>query len=221
LASKANQPTLNGATIHSIPLEAPSTLESCLSNAIRTLVNRSRIRPEALDGFARLRRTLLEWVEVNRTSSPFKTHDGSWKHWDWNVFTDETEIRVGLISLYRNRPIPIHDHPGANGLLLVLNGELKINEYELLDSNVTNNLSLSELTLTGKTLLKANEYACITPESGNIHSLGTESEVCTVLDVLLTPYDETQRTWFMPITDQVSVGQQFSAFRVNKSQRTR
>lgn len=175
------------------------------------------ISPESLNRFAQIRKPLLDWIPSNIIHSPLQSGDGTWKHWDWNLFTDEPEIRVGLITVFKNRPIPIHDHPGANGLLLVLNGELTISEYQLHHSDVTNNLKLAELTLTSQTRITDNEYACITQDAGNIHSLKTESEVCTVLDVLLTPYDEKQRSWYMPMADQIQAGQRFSAFRVNKA----
>ena len=184
-----------------------------LEHAVEKLVLKTNIDPEALSRFNQLKSSLLNWL-LTATTPSANNHQNSWPQWGWYPFVDETDIRIGLLEIHKDKPVPIHDHPGANGLLLVLGGTLRVDEYLPRPMEGLNKIKIVELVLQQRTIFDTNDYALITPNDGNIHSLIAETDICLVLDILLTPYDETQRTWYMPMTEVSQNNQSFNAFYV-------
>ncbi len=190
--------------------------EVCLDNAIHDLTMNSMAKVDSLQRFDQLRKKLLSWISCELTKPASSIDDRSWPQWGWRPFINEENIRIGLIYVYKNKPIPIHDHPGANGVLLVLEGQLNITEYLRHNVNGMNQLSFSELSVVDEKNIGTNGYSLMTPANGDIHSLSTESDVSIVLDILLTPYDEKQRCWYTPVSEKTSIGNKFNTVCLNK-----
>lgn len=189
---------------------------NALDNAVSELVDKAAIGENSVNQFYKLREQLLVWCRDQLASNAEIAKSRTWANWGWQPYISEPEIRIGLLEIYKNDPIPIHDHPGASGILLVFEGELVIKQYELEHVVRENRMNLANLSMRSQQRLANTQYAFITPGQGNIHSLDAVSDVCIVLDVLLTPYDEKQRSWFLPVNNKTSHSRIFTAFRLNE-----
>lgn len=133
--------------------------------------------------------------------------------WCFQEFHRCNALSVGLLAFTKNDRLPAHDHPGSTGLLLVLDGELSIQTFSIDEQdggrmvNVRNN---NEFSLT------AGEHSIFTPDENNIHTLISQSESCRVLDILITPYKEEERTWFMPMSVSATDSGSYKAIKLNK-----
>ena len=195
--------------------ESRSSFESVLDDSVMALVEKACVNIDSLNRFYALREQVLSWVKCELEFDAPPDNSMTWAGWGWQPYVNEPEIRIGLLRVYKNDSVPIHDHPGASGMLVILEGELTLNEYQLEQSDQYNQMQLASLSMTGQQNLVSNQYALITPDQANLHSLSAASDVCIILDVLLTPYAEEQRSWFTPVTDKVICGQTFTAFRVD------
>jgi len=189
-----------------------SKLGEVLATAVAELRQKTPIDPESLNQFVQLRDVMLAWCETELANHNKQCTAESWSGWDWRPYVDDAGNRLGLLQLYKNNPTPIHDHPGAGGILLVLQGELELCEYQLEQTDAAGRLKLAQLSVAVHKHLGPGQFTLITPESGNLHSLGAASDTCIVLSVLLKTYDETQRTWYLPVTETISPETPFTAF---------
>ena len=39
---------------------------------------------------------------------------------------ENTSMKVSLVAINKGRPLPLHDHPGASGLMLLLDGSVNV-----------------------------------------------------------------------------------------------
>lgn len=130
-------------------------------------------------------------------SEPATPNDDN-KHWGWQPALASPDLSVGTLTVWRNSDIPLHDHPGSTGLLLVLEGKVRVRSYKLTDELDSNSAPL-ELELTGDKIISAGEYWQFGPYQHNIHSLQSVDGDCRIFDVLFSPYQLQQRSFFMPI----------------------
>ena len=95
--------------------ENRSGFESALDDSVMALVEQACINIESLNRFYALREQVLAWTRHELDSQTDSTNNRNWAGWGWQPYVSEPQIRIGLLSVYRNAPIPIHDHPGASG----------------------------------------------------------------------------------------------------------
>ncbi|KAJ8396007.1 hypothetical protein AAFF_G00025390 [Aldrovandia affinis] len=117
----------------------------------------------------------------------------------------ETEaFSMGVFLLKSGASIPLHDHPGMNGMLKVLYGKVRIRCFDKLDnpsgaeSETQFNPPLlpnQKGSLTPSILRSAGEYTegsapCIlTPLKDNLHQIDAVGGPAAFLDILAPPYD--------------------------------
>jgi hypothetical protein len=118
--------------------------------------------------------------------------------WSWSVLVDNPLLRCGLLGVYAGYPIPAHDHPGSQGALLVLTGKLRVSWYA-----VRRRLpgDLIELHTVAQRDFDVGDAALIDTEDRNIHQVVALTERCLTLNLLVPPFTETQRSWYLPIID--------------------
>ncbi|KEQ18718.1 hypothetical protein GZ78_00980 [Endozoicomonas numazuensis] len=100
------------------------------------------------------------------------------------VFKDD-KFDVVIIEFLKGDKIPLHNHPDMTGVILCLDGEVRIEIF----NPVENNGSFSGTFIQLKeaiTLTKGN-FSTLTTQRGNIHSLEATQD-CILLDVFTPPY---------------------------------
>lgn len=120
------------------------------------------------------------------------------REWEQDVLVSDASLRAGVLTVYGGKPVPIHDHPGSAGLLLVVDGILGVREFCRADTS-GQGATATALRMLGERRFAPAQHTLITPEAGNLHSLAAHSEVCVALDILFTPCAEFRRTWYMPL----------------------
>ena len=106
-------------------------------------------------------------------------------NWLWTPLMQDVDTGVGILTLYSGFPIPLHDHPGRVGALLVLHGAVQISQYDIDHSYSYRSGSLRELKNISNQTLYIGDVSLYTSGFGNIHSLITQGNYCTLLSVYL------------------------------------
>lgn len=170
-----------------------------------------------IDNCHSLRADLLAWIysELNNTEPTLDTEQTA--GWRWRPKMDTNQLRIGFLTLHENKSVPIHDHPGSSGLLVILKGRLLVQQFQRSDSNSSTRRTI-ELTRTEEHEAGPGEFAIISPDHGNIHSIRAIEGPCFVLDILLSPYSERERGWYMSIDNNSSCDQKHvRTIRVSRS----
>ena len=124
------------------------------------------------------------------------------KYWGWKSVHEDHQGQAGLFSIYRNAPVPLHDHPGTCGVLMVLQGEVEIDRFTLDESYRRSPSSgMVEIECIERRVLKPFELSWFGPDKGNIHGLHTRSEQSVMLKVQLPANVEASRSWYFPVFD--------------------
>lgn len=161
---------------------------------------------------------LIEWLtKASHILEP--SHD---QHadcgWSWTGLIDNEYLRVGLLSLNEESTIPIHDHPGSSGLLLILEGHLRVQEYQCHAASMTQSQRrIVEMERVNRQLFGPGEYGAFSSTQGNIHSLQSFDRPCLILGLLLSPYRNEDRTWYMSLEENGLSETHFSAVRLPRA----
>lgn len=123
-------------------------------------------------------------------------------NWSWAPLMEDGDTGTGILTLYSGFPIPLHDHPGRVGALLVLHGAVQISQYDIDHSN--GNSSLRELKRISNQTLYVGDVSFYTPGFGNIHSLIARENQCTLLSVYLQIGPLSTRCWYFPLLTEES-----------------
>jgi hypothetical protein len=141
---------------------------------------------------------LLESGYLSLTKTAFELNPDLAHPWGWIPIIQTPEVHAGLLTTYRFHPVPLHDHPNSNGAQLVIRGRVNIHRFNLLQSKETSQ-SLAKLERLSSNTLSAGDTDGHTATSGNIHRLETETPRCLLLCVHVPPYEERQRSWYIPV----------------------
>lgn len=121
------------------------------------------------------------------------------KHWGWRSIYEDELGRVGLFSVYRNAPVPMHDHPGTHGVLMVIEGEVEVERYTLQEQCRNRNESgIVDLDFCERKILKPFEITWFQEKEGNIHGLKGLSDQCVMLKIQLPRGVNSNRSWYFP-----------------------
>ncbi|KAM3591955.1 uncharacterized protein V6R79_010190 [Siganus canaliculatus] len=117
----------------------------------------------------------------------------------------ETEVfSMGVFLLRTGASIPLHDHPGMNGMLKVLYGKVSVRCYDKLeDSSVGDapphfkpSLASSQMSSLRRSVLRSvaeyseNSGPCLlTPMRDNLHQIDALDGPAAFLDILAPPYN--------------------------------
>lgn len=110
-------------------------------------------------------------------------------------------IQVDILTLLPERPIPLHDHPGSAGVLLVLSGSISIDQYDMIPSRRDcRTKTLVELRRVSCKDLALGGVSLFARDRGNIHSMRAITERSVVLDIVAPPYRRQERSWFFRLS---------------------
>jgi len=187
----AIKPDCNSATV------------SCLRQGLHQLVQYHGLAPAVLDHY----QSLIEfsWRQAmasrQQASVPCSDHP-----WGWVPMLDTPDVLVGTLTVFHDQPIPLHDHPGSTGLLLVLRGEVQIASYQPADTPDHAPRSPLALVQTAHDILAPGQFAHFGPSENNIHGMQAIDDDCVLLDVLFAPYPLHRRAFYFPVSDALADG---------------
>jgi len=116
--------------------------------------------------------------------------------WIWKKIAENKNSRVGLLKIFSLMEIPLHDHPGSNGALLVLDGCTQVNKFQQ-GSQVVNGVnSFKNLSHLGEDVLHRHEMTIYTQTLGNIHGLKSLSSHCVLLCFQSPVCLKGNRSWY-------------------------
>jgi len=136
--------------------------------------------------------------------------------WQYNEFHRNELLSMGLLNFGPSDRLPVHDHPGSTGLLFVLNGSMAVRQFEIEDKQNR----CVDIRMSDEHIVNAGEFHIFTPDHGNVHTLIAQSESVQVLDIVLDPYREEARTWFMPVNTENNDGTAYSAVKLRRKPST-
>ena len=137
---------------------------------------------------------------------------------DRAVLCETDLLRLELIKLRRFSNIPLHDHPRLSGGQVVLSGAVRIRQFNSETQAERGRLTVLRLVEDGS--LRQGETAVYTRSWGNVHGLQAESPVCILLNLVLGPHAEIQRSWYFPVSPLRQREPRVLATRVNGSDRS-
>jgi len=115
--------------------------------------------------------------------------------WDWFLLHQDDDIRAGVIGIHPYRPVPIHDHPGTSGIMLVLEGHLVEHSYQVDDE--TGQRGDKANLIPGQTrYLDKDGWSVFMSDWNNLHSLSAMSRPALALSIHFHPNRQQSRSWF-------------------------
>lgn len=131
------------------------------------------------------------------------------RYWLWQRMIKQQNINGGILNINSGQLVQLHDHPGATGLLRIIEGEAEVWQFDAVsqrragevEAAAGDNQSIEQLIRVSHAVLKAGDTAVLTPEKGNIHALRSVSKECRMLDFFIPPYQRNQRSWYEPLVD--------------------
>ena len=123
------------------------------------------------------------------------------RFWLWQRLTKENAIKGGILTIERDQDVPLHDHPGATGMVRVLTGEVEVWKFDRAVKAANNPADHDVLELVTHRVMQPGDIAVLSPDSGNIHALRARSKTCSMLDYFIPPYERSERTWYQPVDD--------------------
>jgi len=119
-------------------------------------------------------------------------------YWLWQRLTRESSIKGGLLTIEQSRDVPLHDHPGATGMVRILSGEVEVWQFDR-SAAVSKTVGLAVLERVTHRVMRPGDIAVLSPDRGNIHALRARSKECSMLDYFIPPYRRSERTWYQPM----------------------
>lgn len=223
LSTHSTNPTLETSWIPantSINLGGENFASSvdALDAGLRHLKEIAPLSPAELGAFDAIRTPLLMWLIAEISGLAGSELRIPPHGWCWRRFRTNSKLRSGLLILPEGGVIPIHDHPGARGLLVVLAGHLRLTHYRVEDAPVApRQPGVCQLRQTSCTALTPFSYALFTCDQGNLHELHSCTKRVLLLDLLFSPYKEAHRSWYLPIRPgNCDTGSLIETLRLNR-----
>jgi len=121
--------------------------------------------------------------------------------WDWFLLHQDEAIRIGVVTVNPYRPVPVHDHSGAGGILLTLEGHLVEKCYDL-DLSEEDSTGLVKLLHRETRHLQSGQWGVHFPGANNLHSLAALGRPAVALSVQFQPGRDSARSWFLTTGDE-------------------
>lgn len=115
------------------------------------------------------------------------------KDWLWHPLYDNDCLRAGLMSIYDDQPVPLHDHPGADCLLLVVYGRMRFGRYTVMEQRSARRAALIREELRE---VDSGETVLLRRERGGVLGLVSAAPQSVVLTIISPPYPERLRNWY-------------------------
>ena len=140
--------------------------------------------------------------QLDTTEQAFQTaveaaYESGNRFWLWQRLTRASDINGGILTIEQGEDVPLHDHPGATGMVRVLTGKVEVWQFDRPAAMEAGAQAVLE-RVTHR-ILHPGDTALLSPEHGNIHALRARSKTCSMLDYFIPPYQRSERTWYQPV----------------------
>ena len=115
---------------------------------------------------------------------------------DSGLLFENRLMKVSLVTLEKGRGLPLHDHPGASGMMLVIDGSVSVCHCNVKPRQPGQILSLS---VVHKNTLNPGETSWFTETERNVHSVDAISERAVLLVVHTPAFVAQQQSYYFPI----------------------
>ena len=119
------------------------------------------------------------------------------RHWYCQRLIDNEQVQANLLTIYQGQPLPLHDHPGSNGMQLVISGKAHVRRYNLAQNVKSDHADVALIKIADR-LLGMGEVDVFTSDRGNIHGMRAMSSRCIVLDITMPPSQHENASWYLP-----------------------
>ena len=110
------------------------------------------------------------------------------------ILSASSEYALSLIGIHQIMPIPVHDHPQTSSVQLVLQGQLRVRKYRLVE--VILDPALVKLERLSDRELHPGSTTTIGELPNNIHGLQAVSESAVVLSLQVPPRVAKAQAWY-------------------------
>lgn len=110
-------------------------------------------------------------------------------------------LNVKLISMTPERSLPLHDHPGTSGSMMVLSGRVHAIACDQ-DNLEDKTQAHSQLKIVADKTLSTGDSSCFTKTHHNIHSFKALTERAVIIIVHVNPFAVAQQSYFFPASPQ-------------------
>lgn len=123
-------------------------------------------------------------------------------------------LRVNLIAIKPEHNLPLHDHPGSSGSMMVISGDVRTIVCKQEKLSVNTKQSSCMLTVVENKIFPTGEISCFTRDQHNIHSIEAVTDRAVIMVVHTSPFALDQQTYFFTATPRQKIGSQVQAQRV-------
>lgn len=127
---------------------------------------------------------------------------------------ENSSLHVNLVSLKFGSDLPLHDHPGSAGSMMVISGDVRVIVCEESIPVSKTNQSRTLLTVTENKIFSTGETSCFTLNKHNIHSFEALTDRAVLMVVHTPPFAVTQQSYFFTAAPLQKVSSQVLAQRV-------
>lgn len=116
---------------------------------------------------------------------------------------ENSQIKASLVTIQTGKSLPLHDHPGASGTMMVIDGEVSIHHCNAEQSQNGSPLTLEVIETTN---LLRGQVSWFTDSEKNIHSIGTETHRAVLLIIHTPGFSAHQQSFYFPLTGKLVAG---------------
>ena len=103
-----------------------------MKNLAAAYTNRGIGQPEmAARGLQLLQQ--LDMADNAFQAAIFSSYESGNRFWLWQRLTKDAGINGGILNIEQTQDVPLHDHPGATGMIRMLEGEVEVWQYDRSD----------------------------------------------------------------------------------------
>ena len=118
--------------------------------------------------------------------------------WRFHLLAESALIRMGLLTIFRALPIPLHDHPDSFGAQCVLSGKVRVRQYDLKDGLEYSQKHVVTLRQTLDEELAIGFRSTYLSNHRNIHGLESVVPRSIMLSMMIHPPQESGGNWYYP-----------------------
>lgn len=172
----------------------------------RVFSARSYCVPGLTEAVCRLKRSMHTWA-----TAVGQNPQGPLNHWEPVV--DESTVDAGILRMRAGNRYPLHDHPNALSVTLVVSGTVITSEFQRPDGSGTGRTV--RLPAVGKRLLGAGKSSLMLPSHGNAHDLSALTD-STLLEITVSRHPRRSRFWYFPLRRRAGSDSHLTAIAVKQ-----
>jgi len=160
----------------------------------------------------RLQRNLLDLPEYQSLVEKAQTGRRSAGHCQTTEVYQDDNVHAALLTVFRDNPLPFHDHPDSTGMMLMISGSTRIMHCRVISENSES--GITDLKVIRERERTEGQVCWFHTNEGNVHGLEALSPQSVLLVVHIPPYRKERQSYYFPIVAQLEEGDNFAAQRI-------